>query len=84
MEEGHTWEIFAGVSDTHVEFSDCLFEKNGLKLFSDVNLATSGSAFAFFKDFVKPYNTSQEVIYIHFKADTVRISNTIFRENKAF
>ena len=49
-------QIFSGVFDSHVVFEECVFKKNGLGegLYSNFNYTTSGSALAFFIDFLQP------------------------------
>ncbi len=80
-------EIFAGVSDSSVTFSDCLFEGNG-ELVTEVESilgTSSGAGLAFFKDFVKPdYDQTFRSDYVQRAPNNVVLMHTMFRQNKAF
>ncbi len=81
-------EIFTGVSNSNVTFSDCLFEDNGD---SNVTQAaspldtTSGAGLAFIKGFIQPsYDQTPGTVYVKQHPDNLIMTRTVFRHNTAF
>ena len=79
-------EIFSGVSDSHVLFSNCSFDKNGIDtalLPGGVQFSLAAAAMALFFDFGRP-NITENIISSRLESNSITVINTNFTDNRAF
>lgn len=80
-------EIFASVSDSHVQFSNCSFDKNGIDsslLRGEIEFSLSAAALAIFFDFERPNNTELVISSLQPRPNSILVVNTNFTGNQAF
>ena len=80
-------EIFSGVSNSHVLFSDCSFDKNGIDntlLTGGLQFSLTAAAMALFFDFGRPNTTGNIVSSLQLESNNVIVINTSFTDNRAF
>lgn len=79
-------EIFSGVSDSHVLFSNCSFDKNGIDtalLTGGVQFSLAAAAMALFFDFGRP-NITENIISSQLESNSITVIDTNFTDNRAF
>ena len=80
-------QIFASVTDSHVLFSNCSFDKNGIDsslLSGEISYTLSAAALAIFFDFERPNNTELVISSLQPQPNSISVINTNFTRNQAF
>ena len=84
-------QIFAGVNDSKVSFSNCCFEKNGVagNVIASINpneavVPATAAALAVFNDFIRPSNAAPALYNTRAMPNSIMISGCVFEGNRAF